>query len=645
MIGIEIDKNQLLGIYRKEMETHFQTIEHGLLEFDKGSVEAEVVNEVFRSAHTIKGSSYLLGFTNVGDIAHSIETTLEGIRDKTLVLKKEIISSLFTALDVLKKAALHAEMGGEAKAKIYEFVSVDAGRLDNLMELMSELLIDKEKLSEDTKAFRSMKNLIRNTPLETLLVKLEDDYLSTQMVTEEMQREILNLRLMPISGLLATFPRMVRDLASASGRQIELVMSGEETQLDKKVLDGLKDPFLHIVRNSCDHGIEKPEERKEKGKPAKGTIRIKVEQRGGMVHIEIFDDGRGLNLEAVKQKAIQKNLVTAEKAAALSPQEIQDFIFQPGFSTKEEVSDISGRGVGMDVVKAKVKELQGAVMVHSEEGCGMRILIEVPLTLILTYVQLVRVGNQKFAIPISFLKEHLDIPAPLPKTYMYEGEEKAIFELGGFLGFVSAKDAQSAVFALTSLGKTALFGVGEVIREEQLVVKPLSSYFGKVNCISGAAILPTGEVVLVLDVNDLINLSLVKEKNIPHKQAFVPSPKSKILIIEDALVTREMERAIFSGAGFEVEGISSAEDALILLKSERYDVIVLDVQLTKMDGLEFCRILKADPLLKSIPVIMLSVLSAPCDVAKGMAAGAIAYFSKQDFNQEALIRKIKEVLS
>ncbi len=400
-------------------------------------------------------------------------------------------------------AATKAGDGKKAPAKpvVNRTVRVDIEKLDVLMNLVSELIIAKNTLVSTASSDSTAKNGSFNEQIEYL-----------ESVTTNLHESVMKVRMVPIESVVSKFPRMIRDMQKSLGKKMELHMTGEETELDRTVVDEIGDPLMHLLRNSADHGLESAEVRKERGKSEVGNIFLDAYQDGNNVVIEVRDDGNGIDVAKVRDKAIQRGTITAEQAENMSDKEIIDLLFLPSFSTKEQVSEISGRGVGLDVVKSKIEALSGEVEVKSKLGVGSTWTIRLPLTLAIIQALMVIVGGEKYAISLSSIQTIEDIPAKdiklveAKEVIQLRGSVIPIIRLSDVLEIESTKSPEDDLMVVIVKKGDKLAGlvVDELIGQQEIVIKSLGKYVNKCKFISGATILGDGEVALILDANALV---------------------------------------------------------------------------------------------------------------------------------------------
>lgn len=418
--------------------------------------------------------------------------------------KKEEVKTEKAAVAPVAKAeaapAKNTEKKAVSKPVVNRTVRVDIEKLDSLMNLVSELIIAKNSLVSATSSIGNVGNEF-NEQVEYL-----------ESVTTNLHESVMKVRMVPIESVVTKFPRMIRDLSKKLDKKMELYMSGEETELDRTVVDEIGDPLMHLLRNSADHGLESAEVRKERGKSEVGSIFLDAYQDGNNVVIEVRDDGNGIDTEAVKRKAVEKGVVTQEQAASMTEKEAIDLLFHAGFSTSEKVSDVSGRGVGLDVVKSKIEALSGEVEVKSKLGEGSTWIIRLPLTLAIIQALMVTVGGEKYAISLGSIQTIEDIsPADIKLVQTEEvihlrGSVIPLIRLSEVLDAPSTKSSdENLVVVIVKKGdKQAGLVVDELIGQQEIVIKSMGKYISKCKMISGATILGNGEVALILDANAII---------------------------------------------------------------------------------------------------------------------------------------------
>jgi len=577
-----------------------------------------------------------------------------------------------------------------------EYIRVPLSRVDKLLYLVGEVLINKLKVSAITAQAKSLSKLSKDAQksvsslseamkkelpsparevtkllaqfdaqmqkLREHNVKLYDHASSLAFhldpVIDELQANMKKIRMLPLSGIFDGFPRMVRDIASQQGKEVNLLISGEETELDKKVLDGIKPSLIHILRNCVDHGIEEPEPRTALGKQRAGTIMVSASQEADNVVITIEDDGRGMDIDQIKQTALKKRLVSNDNLKNMTEKEILHIVFTNGYSTSPVVTDVSGRGIGLDIVKRDITNLKGRVTLTTQKNGGSKFTLVLPLTIAIIQVLLVEVQDMTFALPMLPITESVKVRMEDVSTI--EGRmamplREHIVPLVGLNEVLELPQARKekekgkgelTVVIAASLDSRVGFIVDRIVGEGEVFIKGLGKHLGKVKNVSGAIIMPTGEVVIVLDVADLIAHSSLSLPALTEKKG-APEPKHKekrILIVEDAFSTRELEKTILETHGYLVDTAVDGLDALDRITGAHYDLIVSDVEMPRMDGFELCRTLKKKEGYTDIPFVMVTALQKEEDKRRGMEVGASAYIVKSAFEQTGLLDTIERLV-
>lgn len=476
-------------------------------------------------------------------------------------------------------------------------------------------------------------------------------------VSQGMVDEVLALRMRPFRDGIHAFPRMVRDLARSLGKEVQLEIDGEDTLVDRDILAKIESPLNHMLRNAIDHGMEGPYERIDAGKEALGTIRMEARHRAGMLSIEISDDGRGVDLEKIRQSVIERKMASPAMAAALSPGELLEFLFLPAFSLKEKANQLSGRGVGLDIVHETIRQQNGTVRLESEPGRGFRALITLPLTQSIVRALVIDIQGEAYAIPIVKVESVVRVP----QSAIHTLENKQFFELKGEnLGLVSAaqvlelgesaSNADDLPVVVIGRGKQSYALVVDAIRGEQsLAVQAIDPIFGKMRDISAAALLDNGEPVLILDVPDLLlSIDKLLHEGGLHQLAQAGHAQQRrakrILVVDDSLTVREMERKLLLARGFDVDVAIDGIDGWNVVRSGEYDLVITDVDMPRMDGIELVSLIKKDLHLHKLPVMIVSYKDRPEDRARGLSAGADYYLTKGSFHDETLLDAVADLI-
>jgi two-component system, chemotaxis family, sensor histidine kinase and response regulator WspE len=461
----------------------------------------------------------------------------------------------------------------------------------------------------------------------------------------------------PFADGVQAFPRMVRDLARTLGKQLRLDIAGQDTQVDRNVLEKLEAPLGHLLRNALDHGIESPEERLAAGKPAEAVLGIEARHNAGRLQVTVADDGRGIDLERLRAAVIERKLSSAETAAKLTDVELLEFLFLPGFSMKEAVTDISGRGVGLDVVQSVLKQIRGTVRIVTRRGEGTRFQLELPLTLSVARTLLVEVGAEAYAVPLAYIRRALKLAQR--DIEMLEG--RAHFNLDGrsiglvtahqILGVVPPQAAPDLLAVLVLGDATHLYGliVDRFLGERELVVQTLDARLGKIKDVAAGALMEDGSPALILDVEDVIRsieklASTGSLSGVARDALDAAGKRKRVLVVEDSFTVRELERKLLVNSGFEVEVAVDGMDGWNAARTGHFDLVITDVDMPRMDGIELVTLIKKDPHLKSLPVMIVSYKDRPEDRRRGLDAGADYYLAKGSFHDETLLHAVVDLI-
>lgn len=503
--------------------------------------------------------------------------------------------------------------------------------------------------ADNNKKVQEVSNNIAN-----LHKTIQEDDNKMELAVSNLEEMVKNIRVLPFSTVFKLFGRMVRDIAQEKNKKIELEILGSETCTDKKILEEIKAPLIHIIRNSIDHGIETPAERITLGKNPVGKIRLSAKQLNNKVLIEIQDDGKGLNLEKIKSKALQKGYLTQDEINSMSDEQITNIIFVPGFSTGDEITNISGRGIGLDVVQSKISQLNGKVRMLSEVNKGCCVQIELPTTMSTLKAFLVECANQTFAIPMDVinmvLRKNTDeiITNNDKRTIIHNGVTIPLLNLADILSLekTSQHKDKETIILLENNDKTMALSVDKLLGDQEILHKKLSAPFYKLKNISGITTLISGETCLILNIPDILNTTnflkpLTQPKaieNIKQNSDF------KILIVDDSVTTSTLEKNILTKIGYDVEISQNPINAFEKLKLNHFDLIISDIEMPEMDGYTFLQKLKTDEQFSEIPIIMMSSLIQEDAKKRSIETGAIKYIKKHDFEQDDFLNCINNIL-
>ncbi len=763
---VEFDRSAFISKFQEEATDLLQRLNEGVITLEGDPGNRELIEQMLRDAHTLKGSSRMVGLMDISDIAHKLEDIMVRIRDGELAYTMEMSDAFFAALDAIvyltdnagkdtsdldldglvgqlvgiarqglaveaaepdaagategaqdevveltddEADAIEAaereaqEAGHEGPqrlqrddtltTRVQHTVRIRTSQVDRLLNLVSEVVISQIKAEQRAREMRRIQARVHEanqlwTRMKSQLAAVADggtviedaelldevlgelrksansttkDYIEdtarASTVVSDLQEHSMALRMLPVSTVFNTFPRAMRDLARQYKKDVELTIEGGDTELDKKVLEEINDPLIHILRNAVDHGIETAEERLKVGKPAAGTIRLAARQEGDHIVIEIAYDGGGIDPEKVRAAAVRKGYISATEAKSMSDREATYLIFEAGFSTSAIITEISGRGVGMDVVREFVVEkLKGSLDVDSKLGEGTTFRLTIPLTLAIIRALMLTVSGQTFALPTAAIEETLRVePSEIIKV---EGREVIrrqrrtipLVHLRDVLGLdaVPAEGRKIPIAVVGFSGHRMGFIVDAFIGEQQIVIKTLGSHLKRVDNVAGVTVLGAGEVVPIFNVPDLMQhgrrMAGMRTRKTKVEGERTAGPR-RILICEDSFTTRELERSIFEAAGYEVETATDGAIGLAKLREGlKVEAVVTDVQMPNMTGFQLTRAIKSDDLLKAIPVVIVTSLERDEEKAEGIEAGADAYITKSVFNQDTLLDTVERLI-
>jgi len=526
---------------------------------------------------------------------------------------------------------------------------------DNLRDTLSGLSLDEQTQVELAATQRKL--LECSQVLSQRLAELELFDQRSINLSHRLYDEALACRMRPFNDGVQASPRMVRDVARSLGKEARLEISGEATQVDRDILTRLDAPLGHLLRNAVDHGLETPDERRAAGKPAEGLVRLEARHNAGALLVTVSDDGRGVDLESLRRAVVDRKLTTPEAAAALSDAEVLEFLFLPGFSMKGSLTEISGRGVGLDVVRDMVKQVHGTVHIFSQPGRGTTFRLQLPVTLSVLRTLLVDIGGEPFAFPLTSIVRALR----LSKEQVTSIEHRQHFDLDGqHVGLVAARQVLEVgnpspagdhlpVVVIGDPGHTYGLSVDRFLGERELVVQPLDAQFGKVRNISSGALMEDGSPVLIVDTDDLIRSidTMVSGGRLAAVQHGVSATggkrRKRVLVVDDSLTVRELERKLLGNRGYDVEVAVDGMDGWNAVRSGHFDLVVTDIDMPRMDGIELVTSINKDPNL-SLPVMIVSYKDREEDRRRGLEAGAAYYLTKSSFHDETLVQVVVDLI-
>ena len=786
------DKEAMNKVFLDEATELLEALNQNFLELENIPESTLLLNEILRHLHTLKGSAMMVDFTKIGNLAHKLEDYFQVFKEKDSDAKQEMLNPAFTALDLIQEMCQSiAEGQGEAaerftaklaeldnklfyyqnfdqaslvnqpetgaatepkvttgKRKDKNVIKIDTGYLDNLVNMATELVVNRTELTSHfdnlkkmineiesgKKQLHQLQNLLEDfvegaaadsAPVEPVDMEPEADedeakglehvsenfkklssvinsvtselnYLSRDFekniqqisnLSKTLHNDILRVRMVPVENLFERFGRPVRDLAKAQGKRVTVSIEGNNAEMDRAMIEALADPVMHILRNAVGHGIEDGETRKANNKPKIGKISLSARQEKSQVVIDITDDGRGIDLEAVKKTAIKRGLVTKSEAAKLSEAEILDFIFYPEFTTKTKATDVSGRGVGLDVVANQIQKLKGVIRIHTEKGVGTTFSIRVPLTLIISQALMTRIYNHAIAIPLIAVQESQEMD---PSEILIDDNRRYVQAHGKLLPYIPLNEifnfgeTQSEneetiknVLILHDAGISVALGIGDITGRQEIVIKALGDALQNVEFVAGGTILGNGEVALILDYASVIRsvetqffghmrgrkpiksargrkktsaqvkMQIEKRKATTHnaiEQKIISGRKPQVLIVDDSSSVRSFVSGVLEKSGYVSIRATDGLEALEILKKETIDLMITDLEMPNMDGFSLISEVRANSRYDDLPIVILTGRSGKAQREKGAALGANSFIGKP-FKEGDLIKVISDFVS
>ena len=757
------DMQELLEDFLVESFELIEQIDHDLVELESNPDDLELLNRIFRVAHTVKGSSSFLNFDTLTELTHHMEDVLNKARHGELKITADVMDVVLKSVDMMKgllvsirdngndsssgidisqicpqltaisegqsptsatpapepaaadippsaipedidpntlsedqinaeierllkvrkaedearraakasgaaaapaapaaapaaapdkpdtadkpaAAAKPAGDGANAPAKASanasdQTIRVEVGRLDYLMNLVGELVLSKNRL------LTIYNDVEERYDGEQFLEELNQVVSSLSLVTTDVQLAVMKTRMQPVAKVFNKFPRVVRDIGRDLNKQIDLIISGEETELDKSIVEEIGDPLTHIIRNSCDHGIEDPATRKAAGKPEKGTIELKAYNEGNHIVIEIIDDGKGIDADAIRIKAVERGIISENEADTMSNKEIYSIIFRPGFSMAAKVTNISGRGVGMDVVKTNVEKLHGVIDIDSEVGKGTTLKLKIPLTLAIIQSLLVGTQEEIYAIPLANVNETVRVP--VDNIYTIEGknvlrlrdEVLSLVRLSDLFGVKQVLESGDQTYVVViSVAETKLgIIVDNLIGQEEIVIKSLGSYLANIDGIAGGTIRGDGRVTLIVDVGVIMDMAKEVKVDIKSSMSAEATQKAKespadykVLVVDDSKMDRTIISKALAPTGITLIEATNGLEALNIIKSgeHAFDAVLIDIEMPKMDGYTLAGEIRKYSKYRNLPLIAVTSRTSKSDRLRGVEVGMTEYITK-----------------
>ncbi len=697
-----MDTSKYIEIFCLEAEEHLQVLRQGVVALEKGGAAPEQLRELLRSAHTLKGSARLLNLDDLNRLSHRMEDLFKDLEGGQRQVTPELVDLLLLAIDAIDELVLAARSGEPVKTDVdaliagldtgilpatkspeagdkkvsrkasAETVRTSVSRLDTLVNLIGEVQIARGMLQDKFDSMDRMRQRLDQfmgrlrkaenyqilkgiqDDLGSLFAAAEMDLFTIEQQSGMLQSEAMGLRMQPLSTITDDFETLLRGMAREQGKEVAFTVTGKDVELDRQMLEEIKPMLVHLLRNAVDHGIEPTALRNKAGKKDVGRIELEARYEGDAVQLILSDDGRGIDSEQVRQTAVARRMIDAERAASLSDEEAVYLILEPGFTTTQIATDFSGRGVGMDVVKTGLDRIKGNLVIHSTPGRGSRMMLKIPLTLAVTKGLVVQCEQETFVVPLHYVAEMLSLGE---QDILTEGGLDVVRARGATLPLVSLREVlgvpqqrsirvgeRMMALVLSFREQAIACLVSRTVGVQDLVVKGMGAQLKRVRFFSGATILGDGDPALILSVPDLFSAAAggpschVRRELDAARQELM---KGRILVVDDSVTTRTMEKNILETRGYQVETAISGEDALDKLSGDPFDLVVSDIEMPGINGFELTSRIREMEHTKEVPVIIVTSFSSDQDKRRGLEVGAQAYIVKGNFDQGTLLDAVE----
>lgn len=644
----------------------------------RGQQDAASLGEVKRQLHALKGACRMMRLTELSELCHEAESTLEVTDDDSIDQLVQALDHITTKVEELAaeqqssapkvtdepkddakggpsksqrtpevSAAATSDEGYRVRSERIEELADQAARLRVMSRSVETAVEDSFRLAQ--LAERGVRERKAQQVLATLATMLRQHSVGLERHQREMAvlaksqlESLVRLQVQPMKPFLLGLARHARELARQLGKEVKVVVSPGDTQLDKGILRALEEAFLHLVRNAIDHGIESSAERKAAGKPVKGNLVLEAESAGSQVLIRVADDGKGLDLDAIVKQAVDSGEITVEEAAELDEEAIAMLACRPGFTTRTSATEVSGRGVGLDAVSESVRSVGGVLRLRTQPGAGVTVAITVPVSRVGERVLIAEIGESRIGVPSSVVRQLKRVPV---SALVDEQDAKAsgrdlLPENTMSLIDLSHNPDELTLLVCRVAGREIGLVVNTVIAEEEVVLRPVPSIRGVPDLYDGLATLGSGQPLPILSLHQIAAEASVTLGTVGLEER---SRSLRVLLADDSPVTREMLRRLLEGGGIHVVSAGNGDEALVLLAGSQFDCLVTDVEMPVIDGLELTRRVRASEELKNLPVIVVSTRDRPEDRLAGLEAGADAYLAKQSFDAQELVALVRSV--
>jgi len=696
-------KNKYVDIFIREAEEHLEVLRKGVLTLEKEGTSEALFNELLRSTHTLKGSANMVDLVELAGVAHRMEDLLKDLQSGELEFSSDLADVLLVATDAIEALMAQAQSSGGISVNVDTVVkALETGsisveqtetevapdykgterrtsirasveRLDQLVNRMGEILLSQKAMEArqqqmtgllkqmDSSMGRlqgtddhALKDLRSN--MVSLINDFERDRLQLGYQAEDVYQRTMELRLLPLATATDDFERSLRNLARSLKKEVNFIVQGQDVELDRNMLDAIKPILLHVLNNAIDHGIEDPDTRVRLGKPKAGQITLKAQYEGSFIQVTVRDDGQGLDPEKIRSTAVKRGVLSAEAAAAMSDEAVIYLVFEPGFSTREFITDVSGRGVGLDVVKSNLDQVKGNLSLNSKIGVGTELVLRLPLSMAIFTGLMVECGGETYVFPQHYVSEILRVS---PRDILEEMGREVVrlrdtsVPLSSLSQFLDQEQGAKVakrlnVLILSFREQTMGLLVDLTIGLQEVVVKDLGCQLKSLEYFSGSTILGDGTPALIISVADLFAASHGRQP-LQLRQTYEKEQKKakrgRVLVVDDSITTRTMEKNILETNDYEVVVAVSGFDALDKLNADSFDLMVSDVEMPGMTGFELTQKVRQREDTRDLPVIIVSSLASDDHRRQGMEAGAQAYIVKGSFKQGILLETVETLIS
>ena len=684
--------------FRIESREHVDGLTAGVLELEKRNDDCDVAARLLRHAHTLKGAARVVKQVEISELSHAIEEILGPVRDGQRIASREDINKLLQLIDAIAdgiKALSDSDPSvgagadrppasgtvGEPTVAKLDAVHIEIAELDPLLHgiweariklgllrdqsaTLDRLIQSAHSLTDEAQVPRTGAMVAHTSGAGGVGAVADDIHTTLKQLRQtivdvadkngrellQLQDRALQLRLLPASSVFGSLARAARDTADGLGRQIEFRTHGGDNRLDAHVLRALHDALLHVVRNAVSHGVERSDERVAAGKPPAGRVEVSVERRGNRVIFVCRDDGRGVDIDRIRQAAIDRGLHSAAEDTPLSLEDAVRILLRGGVTTAASVNEHAGRGIGLDVVRETVDRLKGDVEMQSTPSTGTTVTLSVPVSLESMSVLEVEVAGQRICIPFEAIRGVLLVPdsdiarSPEGDSIIFEGVHTPLLSLRRLLFPTASAELSSAAARIVVIkaGQVqAAIVVDRPLKRSAIILKPLPTIVGRLDFVMGSCLDASGDPIPVLDPSSLVEAAGGSgSATIPAE----PQARHRVLVIDDSLTSRMLEQSILETAGFDVDVAASGEQALARVKQQSYAIFIVDVEMPGMNGYQFIEQVKSDPDLRDIPAILVTSRAGQEDRARGESVGAAAHIVKAEFEEAGFLRTIRRLI-